>query len=385
MTGIIKPEHAQQMFPFLGTLGLIVVLLDGGFEISIDVLRKVATLVAKLDLLTLTITAGLSSVLFNVAFGADPLSPIGFLYGSITCATDPATLIPVFSKLNVPAEISTTLIAESVFNDPLGVVLTKVSMSTLGVGTAHNPILMFLSLAAGGAASGLIAGAALERLLVREPFKEYVVPITIGVALATWYACEDIAPHLTGYELSGFMAVAVLGMYVGNRLTRYEHLRDDLRFLKEFMEELSTVTRIIIFTTLGACVSLPLLKQHWLGGLLCALGNIFVARPIGVLAGTYAPPRENVTINERIYLALEGPRGVVPAALAGTVYTKITGHAHAIPPTITQKMPPHTLAGTILVATFLTILLSVVLEATWARPLSKLLLEERPLEEHRPE
>ncbi len=307
----------------------------------------------------------------------NPLSTIGFLYGAITCATDPATLIPVFAKLDLPAEISTTLIAESVFNDPLGVVLTKTSLSTLGIGAHHNPIALFLSLAAGGAAAGVIAGAALEQLLAREPFKEYVVPITLGAALATWYLCEETLPHLTGYELSGFMAVAILGMYIGNRLTEHEHLREDLQFLKGFMEELSTVVRIIVFTTLGACVSLPLLKRYWLGGLLCAFGNIFLARPLGVLAGTYLPPKEHITLKERLYLALEGPRGVVPAALVGTVYTKITNHPHLLPPPVTRQMPPHALAGTILVATFLTILLSVILEATWAQPLAKRLLRTR--------
>ncbi|HII70287.1 cation:proton antiporter [Methanopyrus kandleri] len=376
IAGIVRPEYAQKAFPFVGTLGLIIILLDGGFEIGIDVLRRVASLVAKLDSITLLITAGISSLIFNLVFGLKPFSPIGFLYGSITCATDPATLIPVFSKVELPINISTALIAESVFNDPLGVVLTKMSLSVMGLSSHQNPILLFISLAAGGAALGLATGVVLERLLAREPFGEYVVPITLGAALALWYICEELLPGLLGYELSGFMAVAVLGMYLGNNLIKHDYLKDDRTFLKDFFEELSTVVRIMVFTLLGACVSISLLKTFWLKGLVCALSNVFIARPAGVIIGTYIPPKEDLNLKERIYLALEGPRGVVPAALVGTIYSKIVSNPHAVPVAIASEMPPKTLASAILVTTFLTIFISVVLEATWAQPLAKRLLKE---------
>ena len=40
-------------------------------------------------------------------------------------------------------------------------------------------------------------------------------------------------------------------------------------------------------------------------------------------------------------------------------------------------MPPIELAGTILVATFMTIIVSVILEASWARPLARILLKDK--------
>ena len=44
---------------------------------------------------------------------------------------------------------------------------------------------------------------------------------------------------------------------------------------------------------------------------------------------------------------------------------------------IAKLMPPIELAGTILVATFMTIIVSVILEASWARPLARILLKDK--------
>jgi len=72
---------------------------------------------------------------------------------------------------------------------------------------------------------------------------------------------------------------------------------------------------------------------------------------------------------------LEGPRGVVPAALSATVYATIMKNPELIPSEITKYMPAQDIASSILVATFMTILLSVILEASWADALAKKLFK----------
>jgi NhaP-type Na+/H+ or K+/H+ antiporter len=52
-------------------------------------------------------------------------------------------------------------------------------------------------------------------------------------------------------------------------------------------------------------------------------------------------------------------------------------HPNIIPKSVTSLMPPTELAGTILVATFMTIVVSVILEASWAKPLANLLLRNK--------
>ncbi|EHP87446.1 cation:proton antiporter [Methanotorris formicicus] len=374
VTGIVSSNYAQNIFAIVGTIGLIVLLLVGAFEMRWIVLKRVLKTVLKLDTVALFISLAISGVIFNMIFKLPHFNPVGYLYGAINCATDPATLIPIFSKSNIDPEIAITLEAESVFNDPLGIVATMLSLSALGLGESTNPILEFLALAIGGGILGLIAGKIFEIMVLKEDFNEYIAPLSIGAAMAVWYVGEELIPKVIGYEFSGFMAVAIMGLYLGNTLTKYPRKSNEIEKITEFCTDLSTLIRILIFVFLGASISLPFLKSYGFEGLLCAVGAIFIARPIAVFMATSIPPI-NETLKERLYLALEGPRGVVPAALAATVYSHIMANPNIIPSYIGKYIQPEAIAGSILVATFMTILLSVVIEGSWARPLADKLLK----------
>jgi NhaP-type Na+/H+ or K+/H+ antiporter len=373
LLGIISTNYAQNIFGYVANMGLIILLLSGAFEMRWIVLKRVLKTVLKLDTIALLGVFGVSGLIFNMIFKIPYLSPIGYLFGAITCATDPATLIPVFSKSDVDPEIAITLEAESVFNDPLGIVFTSIILSMMGLGENLNPILNFLSLAIGGVILGLIGGKIFEKVVLKCDFNEYVAPLSLGMAMFLWYFGDDIFPHLTGYEISGFMAVAIMGLYLGNTLTKYPEKSKDVSNIDEFCADLATVARILIFVFLGASISLSILSNYWIAGILCAIGSIFIARPLGVFLATSIPPV--VSLKERLYFSLEGPRGVVPAALSATVYANIMNKPDLIPTAITKYMPAQEIAGTILVATFITILVSVILEASWADILAKKLFK----------
>jgi NhaP-type Na+/H+ or K+/H+ antiporter len=191
--------------------------------------------------------------------------------------------------------------------------------------------------------------------------------------MAIWYIGEEIFPTFFGHGLSGYMAIAIMGIYIGNVLTKKPNKSKEMHKMAEFCTDLSSLTRILIFVFLGASISMSLLKGFGLFGLLCAVGSVFIARPLGVFIATAIPPVNS--LKERIYFALEGPRGVVPAALAAMIYSEIMANPDAIPVSVSNYMPPETIAGSILVATFLTIFLSVVVEASWAYPLANKLFK----------
>lgn len=373
LTGVISPIHAQNIFVFVGNVGLIIILLVGAFEMRWIVLKRVLKTVLKLDTIALVLSLFISGFIFNLVFNIPYNNPVGYLYGAVNCATDPATLIPIFSKSEIDPEIAVTLEAESVFNDPLGIVTTTLGLSVLGLSEKVNPALDFLALTFGGILLGYMGGRIFETTVLAGEFEEYIAPFSVGMALALWYFGEIIFPKFAGYELSGFMAVAIMGLYIGNVLTKYPTKSKEVGKIAEFCTDLSTVIRILIFVFLGASISLPLLREFGALGLLCAIGSVFIARPIGVLVATSIPPLRS--IKERIYFALEGPRGVVPAALAATIYSAIMGNPQVIPSYISQYMPPETIAGSILVVTFTTIFISVVIEASWANILAEKLLK----------
>ncbi len=374
LLNIVTLKNAQDIFQYVSNIGLIIILLGGALEMRWIVLKRVLPTVAKLDVIGLIGLFSVSGLLFNLIFKIPLLSPIGYLYGAIVCATDPATLMPVFSKSKINPKIALTLEAESVFNDPLGIVVTTILLSSLGLAENLNPVINFITLAIGGGILGLIGGKIYELIVSRWDFKEFVAPLCVGFSFLLWYFGGEIFPKIThGYEISGFMAVAIMGLYLGNTLINDKKLSKYVEEIDELCSRLSTLFRVLIFVFLGASISLSILLNYWLLGLLCALGSIFIARPIGVFIATSIPPASD--IKERIYYALEGPRGVVPAALSATVYSLIINNPNLIPAEITKYMPADAIANAILVATFITILTSVILQASWAEPLGKKLFK----------
>ncbi|AEH06190.1 cation:proton antiporter [Methanothermococcus okinawensis] len=372
---IIPKGIVETSFEFIGNFGLIILLFIGSYEMEWDVMKKVLGTIVKLDVIALLVVCAISGIVFNWVFHLPLLAIIGFLFGAIVCATDPATLIPIFSKMNMNPEVAITLEAESVFNDPLGIVVALICLSAMGLAASENPILEFSSLAVGGIILGLIAGKFYEIIVSKIKFGDYIAPFTLGLCIAFWYFAEGIFPQITGYEISGFMAAAIMGLYIGNTMAPKPGYKKEMERVSMFFGELSTFIRILIFVLLGAGVSISLLENYAIPATICALGSILLARPIGVLIATSIPPARPFL--ERIYIALEGPRGVVPATMSAMVYSEIMNNPSIVPSSISKYMPPTELAGAILVATFATIIISVILEASWAKPLAKVLLKNK--------
>jgi NhaP-type Na+/H+ or K+/H+ antiporter len=373
-SNIIPKDIVENSFNIIGNFGLIILLFIGSYEMEWDIMKKVLGVIVKLDIIALLIVFAISGVIFNLVFHLPILSIIGFLFGAIVCATDPATLIPIFSKMDINPEVAITLEAESVFNDPLGIVMALICLSAMGLAASENPILEFISLAVGGIILGLIGGISYKTIVSKIKFGDYIAPFTLGLCITFWYFAEGIFPKITGYEISGFMAAAIMGLYIGNTMTNKKYA-EEMERVSMFFGELSTFIRILIFILLGASVSIGLLEKYAIPATICAIGSILLARPLGVLVATSIPPARPFL--ERVYIALEGPRGVVPATLSAMVYSEIMAHPNIIPAVITKYMPPTELAGTLLIATFATIIISVVLEASWAKPLANLLLKNR--------
>ncbi|WP_456471504.1 cation:proton antiporter domain-containing protein, partial [Methanocaldococcus sp.] len=185
--GIISSEEAGHIFEYVGPIGLIFILLGGSFTMRISLLRKVLPTIIRLDIITLIISLIVSGIIFNLVLGLPPTNPAGFLFGAVTCATDPATLIPVFSKVKIDPKLAIILEAESIFNDPLGIVATSVVLGTLGLSHAKNPIIDFFVLSGGAIIAGIALAKIYEKIITHAKFHEYVAPLVIGGGMLLLY------------------------------------------------------------------------------------------------------------------------------------------------------------------------------------------------------
>lgn len=280
---IIPSDSAMEIFEYAGPIGLIFILLGGAFTMRISLLKRVIKTVVRLDTITFLITLLISGFIFNMVLNLPYTSPVGYLFGAITAATDPATLIPVFSRVRTNPEVAITLEAESIFNDPLGIVSTSVILGLFGLFSSSNPLIDLITLAGGAIVVGLLLAKIYEKIIIHCDFHEYVAPLVLGGAMLLLYVGDDLLPSICGYGFSGYMAVAIMGLYLGDALFRADDI--DYKYIVSFCDDLSLLARVFIFVFLGACIKLSMLENYFIPGLLVALGSIFLARPLGVFLG----------------------------------------------------------------------------------------------------
>ncbi len=374
VAGLINRELAHHLFAYVRVFGLVIILFAEGHNLKWPLVRKYIATIGVLDTFGLILTAFIAAFFFSYLFHVPFLA--GFLFGAIIAATDPATLIPLFKQHHVREDMRVILVTESIFNDPLGIVLTLVAVALIVPeaprvkmveAIAHFTTLypaaiiyflyvMFISIVI-GLAIGIVGYRLMEVLRIRQ----YPEVYALGLAFGGFFIGEWASA-------SGYLVAVVIGMFLGNtnvifgKFKPTEEVKAAIRDEVHFNEILSNFATIMIFTLLGASLDLNLLAAHGLVDIAIALLVIIVARPIAALL---IKPVGKWKWGEYLFLSLEGPRGVVPAALASLPLT--LGKTYHNPQLIAW-------GEMILTATVMTILFSVIIETMWVKALNKKLL-----------
>ncbi|ASJ17383.1 sodium:proton antiporter [Thermococcus chitonophagus] len=363
---LIPRSLAHSIFDFVRVFGLVIILFTEGHNLSWKILRKNFGTIATLDTVGLLITAIIAGFIFEAVFHSSFL--LGFLFGAIIGATDPATLIPLFRQYRVRQDIETVIVTESIFNDPLGIVLTLIAVSMLipgasgglfselsaRVGVYGAGIIYFLYNVAVSIGIGILLGVAGYKFI--KATKIYDFPEIEAFSLSLAFLGFFIGERL---EASGYLVATVTGIILGN----YKVLkpREDVRVLKRiqraiekevhFNDTLAALATIFIFVVLGAEMNLQVIASNLGKGLLVALGVMLVARPLATL-----PILKWWSPREYLFIALEGPRGVVPSALASLPLSLALKYHEGI----------SVYWGEIIMAVVVvTVLASVILETLW--------------------
>ncbi len=373
LLGIINRNVALGMFEYVRVFGLFIILFAEGYHLWRSLLAKHFTTIALLDTVGMVATALLTGFAFSLLFHA-PFT-VGFLFGSIVAATDPATLIPLFKQHRVDRDIETVIVTESIFNDPLGIVLTSIALIFLMpnipnghlIGTLANYVTLYpaaviyfiyqigMSVAIGALVAYLGYEGITKIKLRKSP---YVEILALTLAFGGFVLGEVV-------QASGFLVTTTIGILLGNHddffHDRTPQVTHAIRWHMHFNDILSTLSTIFIFVLLGASMNIyTITPMALLYGTLIALFIIFVARPIATLI---ILPKWS--FKKYLFISLEGPRGVVPSALA------------SLPLMLGIAYNNHQLiywGDIILSATVVTVLVTVIVETTWVPYLKKKLL-----------
>lgn len=288
----------------IGSVALAVILFDGGMRTPKANFRLAMWPALTLATIGVVLTTGIVALVAWGIFGFGVLEAL--LIGAVISSTDAAA---VFFLLNISGmtlqkRVSATLEVESGLNDPMAVFLTMTFITLIlhpFEGEWGMVVLVLVADLAGGAAIGVAGGLAIVWLINRLQIASGLYAIlTISAALLTFGLAQSL-------ETSGFLAVYLAGLVVGNRRHRGRQL------VGRFMDGMAWLMQITMFLMLGLLVTpTRLLEGLWVAVAIAAV-LMFLARPLAV-AVCLLPFR--FSAKETAFISWVGLRGAVPIFLA---------------------------------------------------------------------
>jgi cell volume regulation protein A len=287
----------------VGSVALGLILFDGGLRTRLATFRNVllpAGLLATVGvLITATIVAPVAAWTLGLTWSE------ALLVGAVMASTDAAAVFFLLHAkgLRLRPRVSATLEVESGINDPFAIFLTLVLVETLFSGSQGWAEVVALLLEKGiiGGFIGWIGARLMVLVLNRLELPQGMhAPFVATGALVIFGLAE-------WWHGSGFLAVYVAGLVVGNRETRAHNT------IVTFLDAATWLAQIAMFVLLGLLAWPERLPQRLLPALAVALTLMLIARPAAVLI-CLAPFR--FSFREKLFISWVGLRGAVSVFLA---------------------------------------------------------------------
>jgi len=287
----------------VGSVALALILFDGGLRTRFSSIRAVLAPSMALAtvgvLLTALLTAPVAYYFLNISWTES------LLVGAVVASTDAAAVFLLIHAqgLRLRPRVGATLEVESGTNDPFAVFLTLmlVELLSLGQSTVWQVLGQFAREALlgtiFGVAGGRLVGLGLNRIALPQglhaPFVATAALVIFGTAQIS--------------HASGFLAVYLAGMVIGNRPTRAHNS------VVAFLDAATWLAQIVMFVLLGLLVWPGRLLDTLVPAILVALTLTLVARPVAVFV-CLLPFR--FQWREKIFISWVGLRGAVAIFLA---------------------------------------------------------------------
>ena len=286
----------------LGTIGLVLILFEGGLTAGWGEIRPVLVTAISLATVGTILTALIAGAAAVWLFDLGTLE--GLIIGSAVAATDSAAIFAVLRGSQLRRRLARALEGESGLNDPVALLLVTgfidwLELSDYGLGDMVGALAGKLAL---GLAIGVLVGFAaryvFRNLDLPNPGLYPVASVaTAGLA----YGAAEVA-HGSGF-LAVYIAALILG--TGSIPARQTTIA--------FHQGLSWVSQIALFFLLGLLVFPSQLGDVAGDALLLSAALMLVARP---LAAFVASAVSQWSARERLMLGWAGLRGAIPIWLA---------------------------------------------------------------------
>jgi cell volume regulation protein A len=279
------------------------------------VLKQVWITIAVIATLGVVVTAAITALAAHWLLGL-PLA-VALLLGTAVASTDPATLIPIFRVIRIRDRVAQTVMSESAFNDAVAAILTFTVLGLAegtGAPALSHTLLALLGQFVIGIGAGIAFGFLAAILIAHERWAflaEYAPVVTLVATIGAYFAAS-------GLHASGFMAVFVFGIMLGNKESfGFRMEPGEAQKLDEFVLTTAFVMRLFIFVLLGAQVDFAEIGEVGLAGVAVVVVLMLVARPVTVFLCALPDRRARWSFAEMLFMCWTRETGVIPAALAG--------------------------------------------------------------------
>jgi potassium/hydrogen antiporter len=287
----------------VGSIALALILFDGGLRTRFASFRNVLAPSLVLATLGVLVTTLLTAPVAKYVLGLGWIQAL--LVGAVVASTDAAAVFFLINArgLRLRPRIRGVLEVESGTNDPFAVFLALLLVEILLVGdqTWSHALIVFLRDAILGCVIGFVGGQIITLVLNRLTLAQGLHAPFVAVSALVVFAFAN-AVHT-----SGFLAVYLAGLVVGNAQTRAHNS------VVVFLDAVTWLAQIVMFVLLGLLAWPHRLADSLFGSISVALVLMLIARPAAVFL-CLAPFR--FQLREMLFLSWVGLRGAVGIFLA---------------------------------------------------------------------
>ncbi|KAJ3450870.1 sodium/hydrogen exchanger [Anaeramoeba flamelloides] len=242
------------------------------------------------------------------------------IFGSLISATDPVSVLAIFTQLKVHRDLFMKVFGESVMNDAIAIVLVQTFLkfhksSELTAGFVFQSIGLFLGVFLGSVAIGSFFGFLTSLLFKHTQIKDFPLlesTVTFLIAWMSFFLAEAIG-------LSGIASILFCGIidahYTFNNLSEHSQ-----KLTKEWIHLTAYVSESFIFIYLGfAAFSFTHLfkwKLILFSLLLCLLSRFFNVYPLVWINNIFKESKNRIMSKEKFVLWFAGLRGAIAFALS---------------------------------------------------------------------